>query len=386
MTIRFIKYCIFLLLGAGILNSCSDDSTSLAEKKENENQVRVAAFSAEEEGENAIESPFINLLDDAFIDDYSIIYISQKNNTLEPVFESGSDNMYTYQYYNNPEAWWGPEGEQGENQGGYNFAPVGNDELDWDRIKDNGREGNAYVFCSLYFPGNNTIKFNVNQDQSSLQSFRNSNVLGAKHTTANEKSRLRFRFYHLMVYLQVSLYVPVWDAADNSGFLEGGLKKGVALDIINDFLIEWGAQTGADSSPNTYASTEGEKKDIIMYLHPDSEETEINISDFYGAEEKKDKVRKYTFSVLFPAGEAQEFTGRDFLRFTLNTPGGTEKNYLFSTAQMTNGSQLQFQRGHVSLLELYLPRHENNTILVNAEILEWGKTYSDLNVVEDTNK
>lgn len=70
---------------------------------------------------------FTDILDDGFINDYSVIYISQKGqNNIEPDFEDlDSDNLYAYMYYDNPSATW---------EAGYNFAPVGNKELDWENI------------------------------------------------------------------------------------------------------------------------------------------------------------------------------------------------------------------------------------------------------------
>lgn len=331
------------------------------------------------------ESSVTDILDDSFKDGESLIYISQAGVGIDPFVETETNNWYLYQYYDNESAWWGSEGEDGENEGGYNFAPVGQNELDWETIKKIGYIGNSYTFCSLYFPGDNKIRNGVERDQSTLTNLRNSNYLGAKHTTIKEKVRLRFRFYHLMTYLHVTLYVPIWSASDNSGYLDSAVDKAEALQIYPDLQVDWKGETTSDASPGLSIPVSSEKTDIRMYMHPETVETEININEYYPNGKDQDvieKVTKYTFSVLLPPG--QDISQRNFLRFYLHTPGGTEKKYLFSTSQIPGNTQLELSRGTVNELELYLPRKENNTILISASIEDWKKASSEVNVTEES--
>lgn len=385
---------VCLTAAMGFLGSCSEVREKDIQVSENKENRGIYAMTETNNTDGQNENPDVaetnRLLDDKFRNDYSIIYITQDSDKIQPDFsDETSDNFYSYLYYDNPGAWWGSNVEGEENIGGYNFAPLGQRELDWDLIEENGKLSSGYVFCSLYYPGDNKIRFNVEQDQSTLEGLRNSNVLGAKHSTAQARSRLRFRFYHLMVYLKVVLYVPVWREEDNSGYLENAVRDGIALGIRRNFQVEWGSNSGADASPLTQATDGTDEDDILMYLHPESEITEINVSDYYdpGDGNEMEQVRKYTFSVLFPVNQRmQNGPGIDFLRFHLQTPGGTMKSYLFSTSQLStqdNNRQLLLERGKISVLQLYLPRKENNTILLKTYIEDWHNTSSEMNVFEE---
>lgn len=366
-----IKQLIYAAVALAISASCSDRET-LSEPEESKGVGIYASTRADEEGDILIGTNAVtDILDDSFENDFSVIYISQRGpNNVDPEFENpNSENLYTYVFYDNPSANW---------DGGYNFSPVGAKELDWDNIGRIGMIGSSYIFYSMYYPEDNKVRFEVEEDQSSLTNLRKSNILGARHTTADLNSRLRFRFYHLMVFLNVTLYVPVYDETDNSGFLENALDQGTAININRHFHVDYASNPGADASP-TVALTGTELNDILMYVHPGFEETEINVADYYPWGEKEtDRVRKYTLSVIFPAG--QDITDRDLLRFMLHTPGGTIKKYVFSTLQ---NIQLQLSKGAVAQLALYLPRKENNTILINAEVVDWSNSSSEMNVVEE---
>ena len=330
----------------------------------------------EDEGEDWVEesNTVTAILDDGFKNDFSLIYISQKGpDNLNPEFENPeSENMYVYMYYDNPAATW---------DGGYNFAPVGNKELDWTYIRDKvGKIDNTYLFYSMYFPEDNQVRFEVEKDQTTLENLKKSNILGARHTTDEIDSRLRFSFYHLMSFLNITLYVPVFDPSDNSGFLSDALDGATVLSVNRFFKINYSVNTGADSSPSVDLYEDAPLENLDMYVHSEYNQDSILVEDFYpnGEEGETDVVYKYTLSILLPAG--QSILNRDLLRFTLHTPGGTKKNYLFNTNQNTN---ITFARGAVTQLALYLPRHQNNTILINSEIVDWNHCSSEMNLVEE---
>ena len=403
-----------VLLGCLFLSSCIMDDVPMQDDGGDDDLSRIAVLidsRAESQDEQPQQEPsskqiILNrvntLLNDGFVDGKSIFYISQNSNSVEPNFTDGSGSaddgsstdggkrkskLYRYLYYDNPDAWWGPEGDgDNENIGGYNFAAVQGEALNWQDIIDNGQIDSRFTFCGLYFPADNNIRFEVAADQSDLEQHRQSNILGALHSTAYTKNRLRFRLYHLMVYLDVELYVPVYDPEDNSGYMEDAVKKAVALNFYNRFNMSWYTSAGADLSPEATADNTS-ATDIVMYMHPESELTSIDVSDFYPSEDKQiEEVRKYTFGVLFPTGQDvlnNNSINQNLLRFTLQTPGGTEKSYTFSPAQINGHALLQFSKGSISSLALYLPRHENNTIVVNAEIIDWNHAYSDMQVMEE---
>lgn len=374
----YLKYFHFLLLLVPSLFACNHEKEGLLKDEEfhTGSGLYVASLSNSEtsSGELSDNTTVItDILDDEFINDYSLIYISQRGpNNIEPEFDNiDSENLYIYMYYDNPAANW---------DGGYNFASVGSKELDWDYIRNVvGAINNTYIFFSLYFPEDNKVRFQVNKDQSVLEKLKQSNILGARHTTDQLNSRLRFRFYHLMAFLNVDLYVPVFDADDNSGFLDNSLLEGCVLNINRFFQIDYSSDPGADQSPHVALQKDSPLEDILMYIHPGSEETNINVKDYYpNGEQTTDKVRKYTLSVLFPEG--QDITDRELLRFNLKQPGGTVKKYLFKTNQSI---ALSLKKGYVSQLGLYLPRHQNNTILINSNILDWKSSSSEMNLMEE---
>ena len=367
---------ILSLFSLSSLFSCSDAEEL---RKEENIERSVGLFAATRAGEGDDDdfatsaNGITDFLEDDFIEDYSLIYISQRGpNNVEPIFDDpDSDNLYIYSYYENPAANW---------DNGYNFAPVGDRELDWDNIEKINMIGNSYIFFSMYFPQDNNVHFFVETDQSELKNLKRSNILGARHTTDKKDSRLRFKFYHLMAFLNITLYVPVFDESDNSGFLDNALEKGMVLNINPSFSVDYSADVGSDQSP-AVSLTDDSLTDVMMYVHPGSELTDIKVSDFYpNSDIETDIVRKYTLSVILPAG--QNIQQGNFLRFQLHSPGGTIKKYVFSTS--VQSIKLQIQKGAITQLGLYLPRNENNTILIDTEILDWNRSSSEMNLVEET--
>ena len=374
MKFKLNRYIVFLLSVFFIIPvSCVREEITEKDIDPESSLIRIYGDTRADDGEGVLDDKNVvtSILEDDFIPDYSIIYISQKGlHNVEPEFENpSSNNLYKYLYYENPSASW---------ESGYNFSPVDDKELDWDNIRSIGMDGNSYIFFSVYFPEDNEVRFRVENNQSSLSNLRRSNILGARHTTADLQSRLRFRFHHLMCYLRVYLYIPVFDAESNTGYLENSLDEGVVLNINPQFHINYSGDPGADASPTVELLGNG-LEDVKMYLHEGFEETSINIKDYDpSVAEETDNVRKYTLSVLFPQ---QEITNRDLLRFFLHTPGGTPKSYVFNTNQNT---QLTLKKGSVSQLGLYLRRKDNKTILINAEVMDWNHCSSEMNLVEET--
>ena len=182
-------------------------------------------------------------------------------------------NLYHYNYgrrdiYPNPN--W---------DDGYDFFPVEkSDMLDWDVVKQEGPIGNGFQFFALYNPYDNELhEFKVHEDQSSLENLLWSNVLGAYHSTSSIYTRLRFNLFHLMVYVRVKLYVPVFkyqnddsgEAEAPSGFPADALQYATINQVYNQYSINWYADRSSDSeAPLTQADQTQPSIDIKMYKHP----------------------------------------------------------------------------------------------------------------------
>lgn len=95
---------------------------------------------------------------------------------------------------------------------GYNFVPFFEDhsKLDWKTVKSQGSLGNAFSFYAMYYPGGAPIA-QLKQQQSiwPIDTIKAMDVMGAYHATPSLYSRMRFRFFHLMAYIRVTVYVPV---------------------------------------------------------------------------------------------------------------------------------------------------------------------------------
>ena len=299
-------------------------------------------------------------LDYYFHPGQSVLLISQRGETFEPFSEANPTKTYKYTYYVNDEANW---------DRGYNFEPYGEDALDWDLIKNYQYNGN-FAFGALYYPISNESTTSVKKDQSNFNDYLSSDILGTYHLTSELESRLRFRFFHLMACINVKLWVPDWSAEDNTGFFDDAVKKAEILDMITDFELKWGEKSTEE--PPT-ASTENlpdpQKSDIRMYLFPTDSPREVITKDLSSFNQKldNDNIREYNFRVLLPPQTLS--SDNSLIRFTL-TKNDKEKTYLFATRNITSGS-LSVAAGSMSNIIIYLPRFENEAILIKAEIIDW---------------
>ena len=326
-----------------------------------------------------------------------ILYISQMGTNIDPSFSEGASNLYLYQFYEDeeePPTW---------NQG-YNFRKTYNGQaLNWGNIVALGSVGNAFAFYGMYFPGGSPA-FQVNTDQTGgaqnpydTENFLSSDIMGAYHTTSATYTRMRFNLFHLMVYLKVTIYVPVYsdkyqEGGDSefSGFREGAMLRAFMMNTDPTFTIDWRAGRSSDIEPPLTTSN-GSKTNIRMYMHePDNSETfEIDVEDYYlGGDIRKDEVRAYNFSVLFPA---QAFAqNSNIICFELMNPMGANnpnRYYYFSSNQlMSQTTDYALSQGTLQQLYLYLPRSTNKTILIGAKILEWGNTSTEMTMTSSSSE
>ena len=329
------------------------------------------------------------------------LYFAQLGPTVQPNFENlaetASPYIYIYEYFENDKADW---------NAGYNFSlQNGRKAFDWETVRNMGSVGNAFSLYAFHFPVDNKVRFKVETDQRGSSeddrydksNFMKSDIMGAYHATSSLYTRLRFRLFHLMVYLKVTLYVPEYNeqTPDDqnpykdmkySGFNAGAMRGAYVLNADTELTVEWRAKRSSDSeAPLTQAS--GSKSNIIMYAHRPDEDViqELDISKFYdknvegidGSVLRTDRVRAYTFSVLFPS---QTFSD-NFLCFELEAADGTRKYYYFSGIVGDSGNY-SLTQGSRQELWLYLPRTTNETILVGANILPWSDAVTDMTVTK----
>lgn len=379
-----ILYIIILFLGTIIFfGSCSNSNATDPEFQNDESIglvsfTRAPRYSAADLDENSTD-----IITQSDFSSGSVIYISQLGTVLDPNFNmDATSNLYKYQWYENEEADWDNE---------YNFKPQGAP-IYWNDIKANGQVGNSFSLYGMYYPVGQTIRYDVETDQTNLNNFLISDIMGAYHSSALY-TRLRFRFFHLMVYLHVTLYVPVYEIKgdETTGYDADALLTAYVVNPMTNFNINWRALRSSDTeAPLVQNAPSPVRKDIAMYQHPGNDEiTEISVRNFYsGSELETDEVRTYEFSVLFPP---QSFTG-NILCFRLQTPGqqnadGSNENkyvsYYFSSTQLTTDiNDFRFTQGTLQHLSLYLPRHANETVLVGANIIDWTDASTGMTVVE----
>lgn len=378
-------YICFLIL-AFLMPSCTDDEGKEEIVGNVLETVTVGSKHrkvAEGIDENDDEEGLIN---SSFVDG-SVLYFSQMGPTDEtnPNFTNEDADarpyLYKYVYYENPDANWD------EN---YNFKYMdGRKPFEWDSVPSIGSVGNSFSFYAMYFPVDNTVRFEVEADQSEKDNFLKSDVMGAYHATSTMFTRMRFNLFHLMVYLKVTLYVPVFESQDNngnykiSGFDAGSMKGAYVMNANRKFNINWRVNRSSDTeAPLT--STIDSKANIKMYTHLYDDNVIIDdfeVRDYYmGGNLTTDRVRAYTFSVLFPS---QTF-GDNFLCFALQAPDNSMKYYYFSGSQIVGDSgNYSLTQGTLQQLKLYLPRNSNDVILIGANILPWKDAITDMTVTKE---
>ena len=422
------------------LSACNDNSSEEISdeyvRKMDFLPVSLATRSPGDGDEYQGVSPYEDdILDDAFVAGESVLYISQLARGMTPFSyletlgddddtddgdgdssdpsdgsgqDSGDDtndddevnltNVYKYTYeerdkYPNPN--WETE---------FNFFPQkAIDMVDWEVIRSNGSYGNGFTLFGLYFPHSQKLRYEVESDQSTLENLQVSNVLGAYHSTSSLYTRLRFRLFHLMVYLKVNVFIPVFQTnvddlgnSSISGFAADALQNVELMNVYPKFSINWTADRSSDTeAPLTeIVSLDETPVNINMYRHPFPndgtlpQKIQIPISSYdpnVQDPEQTDEVWLYTYSVLFPAQGAR-FSESNFLRFNVRSNvGNVIKKYSFNGSQFAGTGQLDMAQGNMQTLNLYLPRNAGEAVLVKADVINWNFTSSDMHVSEDKN-
>lgn len=454
MKINLFKiHAISFFLGVMVLSSCNSDGNDLPSEEESKWLEVISVVPVWKEKVSASTKADDNLLytdpilEDQFVDGESVLYISQLYGTTTPFSdvsslygdsdddelqepEAGGEttdpdnetdvenpdpdsdqdnqedtspiNLYHYTYGHRP-IYPNPDWDEG-----YNFFPTDpKDMINWETVRAFGPYGNGYALCALYLPFSNDFSdfnYEVKSDQSTLENLKRSNILGAKHTTSSLFSRLQFQLYHLMVYLKVKVYVPVFkdgdpDARDEkdqpSGYSADALEGAEIINVYNKYTINWKTR-GSEYAPLTTADVSDENNMVAslkMYRHPFPDNgtipaiTSIKVSEFYSGlkDMDYDDVYVYEFSALIPA-QPTGFANTNFLKFPIKSTmsGGKIKNYVFSSQQRPEGSGSSdielYEPGYRQTLELYLPRNHSAAVLIKAEVDPWTEVESDMHV------
>ena len=387
---------VFLVL----LVSCSNDDVEVKADAIEQQVTSVSVLCQQRKAAQGIDT---EEQDDAIINNGFTsgdrLYFSQRTVSADPNFnpENKEHPLYVYEYDESDES-----GADWDN--GYNFLCLdGTTPFDWKTVEKLGSVGNAFSMFAFHFPVENQVRFYVETDQRgnegnryAIDNFKKSDIMGAYHATSSLYTRLRFRLFHLMVYLKVTLYVPVFESsyqsetdAGFSGFDEGAMQEAFVMNASTGFDIEWSTVRSSDIEPPHTKPVESTKNRIYMYCHePDEGNTkELDVTDFYtGDNITKDKVREYNFSVLFPE---QNFGANNFLCFVLKGQEGDNKYYYYKNGNQVSGNDernYSLTQGTLQQLYLYLPRKTNETILVGAKILPWKDATTGMTVTKDGNQ
>ena len=381
---KLFCYLSFLLL----LLSCTQESGDyvVEETKDILDRITVSKVtrSSYDDGNNPAPGDALAIEGKDKFSDNDLLYISQLGSSTDPNFNTdATTNLYVYKYQENENANWEEE---------YNFVCDNSSEaLSWPSINNFGSVGNSFSLYAMSFPGNE-ITFSIAKDQTGDDenpydpvNFLKSDILGAYHATSALYTRLRFNLFHLMSYLKITLYVPVYKDdghSSYSGYKDDAMQSGYILNAFEKFMIDWRANRSSDTeAPLTYGT--GNSTSIKMYMHePDYKEIELeDVTNYFGASTlETDIVKAYNFSVLFPARNSTDKTNVS-LCFLLQNIDGQIKYYYFESNQITTGNYIPAQ-GTLQQLYLYLPRKNNTAILVGAKILPWGNSSTDMTVTE----
>lgn len=329
----------------------------------------------------------------------SKIFVSQQT-TLIPAFQT-SDVIYNYNFI---------EGRDDANwDEGYNFEPDDQDDpLEWYKIGAGEVYNGGYSLYALFFPNSDEINevttptgeihYKVMADQRDLENLIKSDIMGAYHSTPTLFTRLKFRLFHLMTYVRIRLYVPVYNPENKTGFRDNALQLAELTNVTPEFAVEWSAIRSSDTQGPSIVALEGEDQ-IYMYQHPlpigeDGEPTapiqELEwwkyIPDDYFEQplgkDELDQVRVYDFSVIMPMqkgvlndeGNEIQFSATNFLNFYLHSVAtGVTQKYYFNQSFSANSttSDLKLEQGNFQYLELYVPRVGNKIIYVGAQVKPW---------------
>lgn len=388
---KLYTYGLMIALTCPVAGCGQDDDNTGIREMIDDAIIFALDFPSRSVGAETTEESNLDPLLHYFNESESILLIAQRTQDHSISFEDNNgdiDNQYLFKYVWDGEEANTMESDKVPNWGsGYNFTPLESwsNPLTWTTAINNGAFGSSYAFGALYYPVENEARNAIEEDQSELEGLKKSNILGAYHLTQSLYERFRFRLYHLMACIRVTIQVPEARTDEDNGTTgyEERVFKAYMLDVQKDFVIEWG--TGSSEEPPILRADETSTNrpgKVQMYETPVNghDLKEIDLSN-YGLE-GKDMVREYTFSVLFPPQTLSNT--KDILEFDMmNARGNRVETYFYwSTSQLIKN--LQVSPGTITNLVLYFTREKNEALLVRAEILDWTHTDTTVTVTPET--
>lgn len=383
-----IKYKSFLFIAITfVLFSCENQEESPSNPSEDILDVTLFFPTRSVGNDDGKLDPLTNY----FTQNQSVLLIGQRTNSQSLSFDDeasdGTKNNLLYKYVWNGQEANDVSGNSPNWNEGYNFKPLSSwgNSLTASNVQSRGAFGNAYAFGALYYPGGNSQRNDVETDQTNLDALKSSNLLGAYHQASLYNERLKFRLFHLMACIRVTILVPVSQTDEENGTTGYDERKIVAtmLNLKKDFIIDWGNRSSEEPPVLKEDETIEERSDIKMYPHPITGERTIKEQDLSPFGMKgTDRVREYTFSGLFPP---QSISNTDnILKFEIMQEKSSTRpdaTYYWSTSQlMTN---IQVSPGTITNLVLYFPRGENNALLIKSEIIDWGHADSTVTITPE---
>lgn len=451
-----MKKLIYITLVTLLFSSCVIESNEIDEPDGKDSDI-VSSLSVEMNGtrgeseqDNNIEDNNEDESDNSYspvyiIDKFeegSILYIAQRAPDMVPKFASVKPdvnfksnpyygNLYVYEYKENPEANW----SENDNFFPYVNSSNNSNPIDWSTIRKNGAISNAYSFYAMYFPNNNQNSSTTeswgsrewqNTSKSLEELIKTYDIMGAYHATTALYTRLRFRLHHLMLYLKVILYVPVYDGSTSTGFgryaFDGNKEANttsyadfpgvwvstpdwdtgsIKRSMIKEYTIAWNSPPSSDGAPLVSPTSGSMAPCMFLSRQPkdDNDWEPIDVSRYYTGDNAltTDKVYRFEFSAIFPA---QNIPGNNILCMRL-LPGfgpGEYKGDDIQNAKYTvyrlkqdnptlKGGELHLtEQGTFQQIELYLPRRSNEPLMVGAKVLKWNEVYTDMTLVKDESK
>ena len=286
-------YNLLTLFVCATLFSCADKNQVFEQEPHSEFIDEICVTRAgraigdqddEQQGDTDVEEPAApydgeEIFDVEFIENQSVLYVSQRTRYMLP-FQEGN-RTYKYIYYTSQYATW---------EEGYNFKPssegydpeteVNPNALNWEVVGKNGSVGNGFALYAMYYPGQVDKVREVGTDQSTLTALRNSDIMAAYHSTSALYSRVRFQLHHLMVYFKINLFVPVfgdtWKTENGklenqgfSGYTAESLVDALVMNACPTFTVDWSANISSEASPavNIPDNYKDLLTNIRMYSH-----------------------------------------------------------------------------------------------------------------------
>lgn len=417
------KYISSILIIVFLCTSCNNNDASFINEEENEiRSIEVIlpgrGVNESDDNESDLNEGIDNVQGEkepqiysytipfeTIFDKKSVIFISQKTDRTNP-FRTQED-IYPFIYKEEYDTNKDPENDWYD-ENVYNFTPRSTtNPLEWFKIGNTGSYLNGYGLYALYFPcqsdmtwkleGGN-ILYSVAKDQTNIEDLIKSDILGAYHSTLTLFSRLTFRMFHLMTYIGVRLYVPIYDPVTKTGYYDSSLLGAYVENANNEFSIEWNVNIHSDYAGPKVKSPESKEK-IKMYLHALPEGINerpvipIKYTDFVyegyfdqGLTDDIDYVKVYDFSVLVPMQESFENMDAanlkelpDLLSFWLKSNSGADNIYYFKQSYVKNDEEtgkqnvIKLDQGTYQYLELYLPRVGNKVIYAGSKLNKWDE-------------